>query len=342
MREHYIALDVHCTSSDMAVVTGSGRLTRRERCGTTIAELAPMIESVPRRRRLCFEEGPLADWLFRNLSGLVAGITVCEPRRNHLIAKDSEKDDPIDAEKLARLFRGGYLKAVHHPESLERAIFKQHVALHNDRVRERVRAANRIIASLRRHGIVVQEADFAGPGQREELLKRLPSSPLLQADQEMLWEWYDLLRQHEDTTKKRLVAEARREVMIDRFRALPGIDWIRASIFYAYVDTPWRFRRKTSLWKYMGIGLERRQSGSGPGRVRVAKSCNRVLKGMILGAARNAIDQANNRFFEQYVSWNEGGLSPQNARRNVARTMAATLWGMWKSQSTYRPELVGA
>ena len=170
----------------------------------------------------------------------------------------------------------------------------------------------------------------------------MPANTLLRENQQTLWEWYDLLVEEVRTMRKRLIAKAGREVMIGHFRELPGIDWIRASTFYAYLDTPWRFRRKTSLWKYMGIGLERRHSGNGPTRVRVAKACNRVLKAMILGAAQSAINQANNRFFDQYVSWNEGGLSPQNARRNVARTMAATLWGMWKSSSTYRPELVGA
>jgi transposase len=324
----------------MAVVTGRGRLTRRQQCGTTISELREMIEAVPRRRWLCFEEGPLADWLFRSLSPIVEGVTVCEPRRNHLIAKDSDKDDPIDAAKLAQLFRGGYLKAVHHSPSPERALFKQHVGLYHERVRERVRAANRIIAHLRRHGIVVQECHFAGSGRREELLEQLPRNELLRTNQEMLWEWYDVLVDEEKGMRKRLIAEARGERMIGHFRELPGIDWIRAATFYAYVDTPWRFRGKSSLWKYMGIGLERRQSGSGAGRVRVVKACNRVLKAMILGAARSAIDQANNRFYDQYVFWNEGGLGPQNARRNVARSMATTLWGMWKSSSAYRPELV--
>ena len=342
MRDHYIALDVHSTTSDMAVVTGRGRLTKRERCATTIVELTAAIESVPRQRWLCFEEGPLADWLFRNLRGTVAGITVCDPRRNHLIAKESDKDDPIDAEKLARLFRGGYLKPVHHPQSLQRAIFKQHVGLYHARVRERVRAANQVIAYLRRHGIVVHESDFARPEQRKELLERLPPNALLRADQQTLWDWYDQLVEHVGTMLKRLITEARRERMVHYFRELPGIDWIRASTFYAYVDTPGRFPRKSSLWKYMGIGLQRRHSGSGPTRVRVAKQCNRLLKAMILGAAQSAINQANNRFFDQYVFLSEGGLSPQNARRNVARTMAATLWGMWKSSSTYRPDLVGA
>jgi transposase len=324
----------------MAVVTRSGRLAKREQCGTTIPELAALIESVPRTRLLCFEEGPLADWLFRNLRGLVDGITVCDPRRNHLIAKESDKDDPIDAEKLARLFRGGYLKPVHHPESAERSIFKQHVALYHDRVRERVRAANRIIAQVRRHGIVVQESHFGTTSRRTELWKVLPEDPLLRTDLQMLWEWYDLLVDQEASIRKRLVERAGQEPMIGRFRELPGIDWIRAATFYAYVDTPWRFRKKSALWKYLGIGLERRHSGNGPVQVHVVQSCNRVLKAMILGATQSAIDQANNRFFDQYVHWMEGGLSSRNARRNVARSMAATLWGIWKNGSAYRPELV--
>jgi transposase len=125
MRDHSIGLDTHSTTTEMAVVTRSGRLTRREQCGTTIPELTTLLESVPGPRWLCLEEGPLADWRFRSLRGLVDGIIVCDPRRNHLIAKESDKDDPIDAEKLARLFRGGHLKPVHHPESAERSIFKR-------------------------------------------------------------------------------------------------------------------------------------------------------------------------------------------------------------------------
>ena len=34
MTEYFIALDVHCAFSEMAVVTGTGKLVRRERCDT--------------------------------------------------------------------------------------------------------------------------------------------------------------------------------------------------------------------------------------------------------------------------------------------------------------------
>ena len=75
-RKHIIALDTHGQDSEVVVTTGTGRLTRRERCPTTIPTLTEVIRSVRRPRERVFEEGPLADGLFRNLRDLVDEI-VC-------------------------------------------------------------------------------------------------------------------------------------------------------------------------------------------------------------------------------------------------------------------------
>jgi hypothetical protein len=105
MTTHYIGLDTHCAFTEMAVVTNSGRVTRGDRVKTAIPELVDMITSVRLPRRLTFEEGPLAGWLYRNLKPHADELIVCDPRRNHLVAKDSDKDDAIDAAKLALLLR---------------------------------------------------------------------------------------------------------------------------------------------------------------------------------------------------------------------------------------------
>ena len=341
MTTHYIALDVHCAFTEMAVVTASGRLTKRSRCATRIRELVEAIESVGQPRRLTFEEGPMAEWLYRNLAPHVEELTVCDPRRNSLIAKEGDKDDPIDSAKLAQLYRGGYLKAVHHPESLERSILKQHVALYHGRVRQRVREANYLIAQVRRHGLILPEAAFADPADRPQLLAQLPQSRLLRADLECLWQGYDAVVRQESQMRRRLEDQARRDEQIRRFERVPGYGWIRAATFYVYVDAPWRFPRKSALWKYMGIGLERRHSGNGPVQLRVVRSANKCLKNVALGAANTAILQADNPFAILYRHWTqEKEISCPNARRNVARSQTATLWGMWKNGSEYRPELV--
>jgi hypothetical protein len=53
------------------------------------------------------------------LSPVVDEMVVSEPRRNRLIAKEGDKDDDLDAEKLAQLLRGGFVKAVHQVASLQ-------------------------------------------------------------------------------------------------------------------------------------------------------------------------------------------------------------------------------
>ena len=342
-REHFIAGDTHCKETELVVMTGTGRLTKRFRCPTTIPALVEAIKTIPQPRYLAFEEGPIADWLYRNLLPWVDGITVCEPRRNHLIAKDGDHDDPIDAEKLAQLFRGGYVKGVHHPESFDRSVFKHHVGLYHDRVGHRVEEANRIMAYLRRYGVFVQERAFADPADRQELLNRLPDHRVVRSDLAVLWSGYDVAVKQVDVIRRQLVRLARREPQIRRFMKLPGIYWIRAATFFVYVDTPWRFKNKSALWRYMGIGLKRWHSGNGPERLRVAPSVevSRVLKDMILGAAKSAIRTRDNPFADRYVRWIDQGLSSQIARRNVARSLAMTMWGMWKNGDVYRPERVG-
>lgn len=296
-----VALDTHCATTEIGVMTACGRMTRRERCPTTIPDLVEKIKKVSRPREVILEEGPLADWIGRELKEYVDRITICDPRRNHLIAKDSDKDDPIDVEKLAQLYRGGYIKAVHHPDSLERVVFKRHVALYHDSVRQRVRLANRLGAEFRHYGVFLSESQFAEATKRRELLERLPKHAVIRSDLQCLFKSYDAMVERVTTMKRSLVQMSKKEPQIVRFHALPGIKWIRASTFFAYVDTPWRFKSKSALWKYLGIGLERWKSGAGPERVRLPRQVNHSLKSMILGAAKHALslERVGNRFGEE-------------------------------------------
>ena len=112
---HYVGLDVHPGTTDLAILTVSSPMVEHHRCPTRISDLVQVLGRIVRPIHMVMEEGPLADWLYRNLLPHVDHITVAEPRRNRLIAKDTDKDDRLDAEKLAQLLRGGYLKSVHHP-----------------------------------------------------------------------------------------------------------------------------------------------------------------------------------------------------------------------------------
>jgi transposase len=337
---NYIAFDVHCAFCEGGWVTESGKEKNSWRLATTIPALTEAIRSVPAPRLLVIEEGPLADWLVRELSGEADQVVVSDPYRNALIAKEGDKDDPIDWRKLAHLARGGYVKPVHHSGTLERAVFKQHVQLYHQRVRLRQAEALRVVWRLRRFGLTtVKVKDLAG--DRQALLGRLPDSPLLRRDLRTMLEAYDLATEQVQRLRRQMAGASRAYEPVGRLQALPGVKGVRAATFFAVVDTPFRFRSKQALWKYLGIGLERRKSGNGPVQLRVPRRCNRLLKSVILGAARSAIASKDNPFADQYERWLGMNCSPRVARRNVARSMAAVMWGMWKSGSAYDPTKVG-
>jgi transposase len=331
---HIIPLDTHCQSTEFGVMTRSGRLTHRGRCPTTVPALRAVIESVPRPRHVVFEEGPLADWLWRNLREIADEVVVCDPRRNHLIARDGDKDDAIDVEKLGQLYRGNHLRRVHHSDSEDRAFFKQLVSMYHRRVREAVRLGNQALYELRRHGIVVTTAALKGP-ERPEVLARLPHHAALRTAVRLVLAEYDQMRAHAAKLRREIIQLAQGYEPIGRFMELPGVKWVRAATFLAYIDTPWRFKKRAKLWKYMGIGLDRSSSGSGPERVRVvpAVRASRPLKNMILMAAKSAICQGDNPFAEIYERLRSQGQTPRNARRTAARAMASTLWALWKNGS---------
>jgi transposase len=340
-RGHCIALDTHCSFCEAAALDPKGSLVLRQKLPTAIPDLTRFLETVPRPRRLVIEEGPLANWLWRNLRSAVDEMVVAEPRRNRLICEEGDKDDDIDAEKLAHLFWGGFIKAVHQVDSIEQTVFRQHVSLYHGQVRQRVREGHRIWCLFRRHGVMVRSRDFSQAEARPALLERLPAHGVLRDDVSSLFASFDQLAALEETFRRRLIELAKQVEVIRRFEEMPGIGWVRAATLYAYLDTPWRFRSKEALWKYLGIGLERRRSGNGPTYLAVPKQVSRLLKSTILGAAKSAAAQGANPFADHYERWLSQGLSRDLARRNAARLQSATLWGLWKNGSVYHPEWVG-
>src|SRR5262249_19795305 len=160
---------------------------------------------------------------------------------------------------------------------------------YHNRVSHRVAEGHRIASLFRRHGVMVRERHFVAVADRKALLAQLPAHPVLRSAVRLLWKGYAMAVTQEEGMRRQLVRLAQAEAVVRRFEELPGIGWIRAATLFVYLDTPWRFAGKSALWKYLGIGLERRHSGSGPNQLQVPQRVNRVLKSTILGAARSAV-----------------------------------------------------
>jgi len=339
----YIGADVDCKYTELAVER-RGKLERYS-VPTAIPPLREVLASIPGRKEMVIEEGTLAHWLYRNLKDSVDRLVVCDPRRNAFIAKDGDKDDSIDAAKLAELLRGGFLREVYHSDDDGRVLLKQWVALYHDRVREAVRQINKIRACCRSYGMRPPRGALRDPDVRQEWLASLADSPLA-AQASMLWLGLDATLEQVGQCRGHVTRRGRKYPIVKLWQEVPGVGPIRAVTMLAYLDTPWRFQDKNKLWKYCGVGLQRSTSGKdrygrpNVGLLHLPWAVNRHLKNPVIGATISAIQQGTNVFARYYERVVHNGLAPSNARHTVARRLLTVMWGMWKTNRPFDPTLV--
>lgn len=334
MTTYYIGADVHSNNIELAIMNRK-KIIQRYSVPANISAITDVLDSLNGKKYLAVEEGPMSGWLYRNLHTKVDQFISSDPRRNKLISSDGDHDDKIDSGKLAILLAGGYLREVYHSSDDRRIELKHWVSLYNDRVHDAVRNINKIRTRCRMHGVTIPRKVIRQPEHRNAWLGSLKNAAL--SNQLLiLWIGYDATAKQARMAKQHMINLSKKYPTIRSWKQLPGIGTIRAITIFAYLDTPWRFKKKNKLWKYCGIGLQRTTSGKDkkgrpkPVMLQMPLACNRVLKNAIMGAAVTAINQKENAFKTDYERMVRDGITPANARHTVARKLLTVMWGMWK------------
>ena len=138
----YIGMDVHQASIVIAVLDRSGKLVMESIIETRGETILQFIRGLRGTLHVTFEEGVSADWLHELLVPYVARVLVCDPRKNALL-KSGNKNDRIDAHKLAGLLRAGLLTAVYHGESRGR-LLKELARSYRALTKDTTRVMNRL------------------------------------------------------------------------------------------------------------------------------------------------------------------------------------------------------
>lgn len=343
MKTYFIGADVHKQSTSIAV-RQNNRIIAMETFPTRIENFAAYLAKFKGHKELAIEESSLASWLYLHLHDKVDRLIFCDPRRNRLICDDGDKDDPVDAAKLTELLANRSLREIHHSTDETHLAIKQWTAIYHDRVKDQTRLTLKMQACAAQHGIAWPRIILTSLERRETWLAQL-ESPVLAKQLHLLFLGYDSLHQQVELARKEMIACSKHISIIQHWQQLPAIGPIRAITLYAYLETPDRFKTKSSLWKYCGIGLERCTSGTDkkgrpkPARLRLARRANYHLKNAMLGAAHMlAVQCAPNIFTQQYERMLNNGMSPSNALHALARKLLTVMWGMWKTQSAFKAQ----
>ena len=335
---NYIGTDSHISTLDFAVVNEASKVIKAQRVLTSASNFMEFVKSVGKPRQVIIEEGPLAAWLLEICVQNGEQLVITDPKRNHWIGSSGKKEDAIDAEKLAQLARGGYIKAIHHPVG-QRRRFREMIQAYHDTVRSVTRIKNKIKAKFLQNGIQCPGETVYLPEHREKWRQKLPQETALLVIIDSLWRQLDNTQDIQKTILSEAKVQAKQYPEIKLLDEIPGLGFINAATISAILETPHRFANKKKVWMYAGLGIDKNSSAGKIYSEKLGQQYNRLLKYMAKQAAQAAI-KADSAFRRTYLKMTlQKGIAPHRTELTIARDILATTWAMWKKGEHYRPEI---
>jgi transposase len=341
--EKYIGLDVHQATTSVAVRDANGKLLMDCLLETKSEVLLQFFAGLRGTLHVTLEEGTWATWLYDLLQPHVAEIVVCNPRKNWLL-QSGNKNDRIDARKLAELLRLNSLSPVYHGEHglrLLRELARSYLAL----VKDTTRVMMRLKAIYRSRGIPCSGRDVYRPRNRAMWLAKIPEIGLRRRA-ELFYEQLDLLQPLRKRARREMLIESRKHKETARLQQMPWIGVVRAALLVAIMQTPQRFRTKRQLWAYSGLALETHASGEYhdvEGEIKRKKPVtvhglnrdyNHHLKDVFKGTATTASARPG-PLRDLYLRMLDRGAKPSMARLTLARKIAAITLTLWKKGESF-------
>jgi transposase len=328
-----VALDVHADVSQMAVVTKDGEVLLEMQVPTRPEDLRRVVAGIPGPKRVVFEEGPMSGLIYDALKDVADEVMSVDPTRNALIGRAEDASDEKDAVRLATLANNRSTREVYVPEEPHRTM--RSLTGYDHALADAATAVKNAMKALcRRWAIPCKGVRIYGKDTRDEFCTQLPSSPLR-------WQFQSLARRLdamdlERTRAKRTVARlARKRPVIEKLKKIPGVKSVGAPTLVAWIVDPTRFRSRSALASYGGLGLGQGFTNWKPvGRARASKRGNRELKRVLFIAAEAAI-KGQSAFARRFQARIAAGWERRKAIRDVARTILFTACAILRTGKEY-------
>jgi len=343
----YVGFDVHQSTISVAVLDAQGKLVMESILATHAAAILDFIHGLRGIIHVTFEEGTHSAWLHDLLVREVGRVVVCNPRKNALL-KAGNKNDRIDARKLAELLRAGLLSPVYHGETSMTTV-KELGRSYSALTQDAARVMSRLKALYRGHAIPTTGKKAYGRRHRAEWLTQLRGAGL-EVRARRLYQELDALQALRREARHDLMAECRKHQAAKWLRSVPYLGPIRAALLIGRVQTPHRFRTKRQFWAYCGLALETRSSADYRfvnGQLERTKkpiwirglnlNHNHDLKNVFKSAATTSSSRPGpfQTFYEGLLA---KGMLPAMARLTLARKIAAITLSVWKKGEKFDAE----
>ena len=332
----YAGIDLHQSTCVIAVHDCDGKTIMQSVVQTRAETLRNFFSGLGGSVHVAFEVGTQSAWLYEILQPLVASAAVCDVRGKK---QRGNKNDRIDAHKLATWLRMGDLKRVYQGTRTNRKL-RDLAHGYLATVSDSIRIMNRIKALYRSWSIPCAGRDVYYKRNRDTWLSKFPiEESRIRA--RAYYAQLDLLKEQRKELKKVLLKAARENPAQKILRKIPGFGPIRSAFAIAMIGTPQRFRTRRQLWAYSGLAVVIHSSADHEiveGRITrkahkystrgLTIDFNRILKFVFKGAATEAIRKDPVKTI--YLRMISKGIRPEMALLSIARKLATIVLVLWK------------
>ncbi|MDZ7693203.1 MAG: transposase [Balneolaceae bacterium] len=279
---HYAGLDIHATNTVIQSIDPQGVMIDGQEVPTRPETLIGWVKNYSYGLlQVLLEQGTHARWVANALAGWVDRVIICDPAENALIHGGGNKNDRVDAHKLARLLRLEEYKPVWWQPMEDRHVFKSRMKMYLCQRQAKASGIQRLIGYLRHIGVSIPTSESRFSFKRgRQWIGQIDSQEHLDLAKQKL----EFIRYHHKQSRdifKDIRRQGRQYWEIAEFANIPGIGQVGSHLFSAILEDPHRFRRKSQLYKFCQLAVTSASSGGQPiGHKRLDKRGYSELKAM--------------------------------------------------------------
>jgi len=342
-----VGLDLGDRYSRYCILDAAGDVISEGELPTTKTGLSSLFEKMP-PSRVAHEVGTHSPWVSRHLAQLGHEVIVANPRQVALIGRSTRKDDPIDAEKLARLARVDpkLLYPIRHrgeQAQADLAVIRARATL--------VEARTKLINAAR--GLAKSMGERL-KACASEAVDEVTAEGLSEGLRQVL---QPLLKSIEQTSEQiaaydeQVARMASRYPEVELLQQVYGVGPLVSTAYILTIEDAERFRHSREVGGYLGMVPKRRTSSQSEPELSISKEGDRLLRTLLVQSAhcilkRGAPDSDLRRWGLAKIQRVEkearvGKRGGKNIKKRVvvavARKLAVLLHRLWINGEVYEP-----
>lgn len=333
-----VGIDLGDRTSQIYEVDASG--TRRtERSIATIPQALHVYFADRSPCRVVLEAGTHSPWVTRELQRLGHEVIVSNPTKTYGPRRRRRKNDPLDAEFLARQGRADV--RLLHPITHRSATAQQHLTILRARdqlVKTRTQLINHVRGAVKPMGARLARCSAEAFARRAAPAIPSELQPALQPLLDLVAELTQRIR----AADRQIQALAALYPAATHLQQPAGVGPLTATAFVLLLDDPTRFRNSRDVGAYFGLVPRLEESGDARPQLRISKAGDALGRRLLITAAQYILGPfgppCDLRRHGEAIAARGGKTAKKRAVVAVARKLAVLLHHLWISNEAYDPD----